>query len=198
MWRGDIQLSSRVVYKTPSGKLLAEKELRYLAKRQSAPAFRFVRAGTGQSEEARWVKGKLELRTRESSDSEAEVARIPASGTLVVDAGFDNAVRGSWDRLRKGKKLTFRFAVPAQHDWFTLSLERVRVVKRKGRRVLCLRMEPEAALLSLFTDEVLLYYDMQKRYLVEYVGISNITDADGDTQEVRIVFDPPRREARTP
>lgn len=105
---------------------------------------------------------------------------------LVVDAGFDNYVRQRWSELAQGDTVRFPFLVVGRD-----SPVRMKASRREGNvcdgGALCVTVTLDAWLLSVLVAPIELVYDDEKR-LTQYRGISNIRDAEGRSQNVRIDY----------
>jgi hypothetical protein len=105
---------------------------------------------------------------------------------LVVDAGFDNYVRQRWAELAEGETVRFPFLVVGRDSPIKMKASRTeRVACNDG--ALCLTVTLDAWLLSMLVSPIELVYDNEKR-LTQYRGISNIRDAQGRSQNVRIEY----------
>lgn len=115
---------------------------------------------------------------------------IPASqnDNLVIDAGFDNFVRNSWDELNDGKQISFPF-LPAGFDK-PLNMRALRSDKIDCEaEQLCLDIEMDSWILAMIVDPIELSYLRSNKRLLHFSGISNIRDEDGETQSVDIHYE---------
>jgi hypothetical protein len=115
---------------------------------------------------------------------------IPASqsGTLVIDAGFDNFVRGSWNELKDGAQISFPFLPAGFDDPLNMKVLRSNKVECEAEQ-LCLDIELDSWLLALIIDPIELSYSISDKRLQRFSGISNIRDEDGKTQNVDIHYE---------
>ena len=115
---------------------------------------------------------------------------IPASQSdaLVIDAGFDNFVRSSWEALNDGKQISFPF-LPAGFDK-PLDMRALRSEKIDcDPKQLCLDIELDSWLLAMIVDPIELSYSRSNKRLLHFSGVSNIKDEDGETQSVDIHYE---------
>ena len=115
---------------------------------------------------------------------------IPASqnDNLVIDAGFDNFVRRSWDELNDGKKISFPF-LPAGFDK-PLNMRALRSDTIDcDPKQLCLDIEMDSWILAMIVDPIELSYLRSSKRLLHFRGMSNIRDEDGETQSVDIHYE---------
>lgn len=106
---------------------------------------------------------------------------------LVIDAGFDHFVRANWDDLQAAERIKFRF-LPAGRD-AALNMVAQRAVRTNCAATdLCLKIAIDSRLFGLFVPPILLTYDRPSRRLMRFRGLSNITDAQGDSLNVDIEY----------
>lgn len=115
---------------------------------------------------------------------------IPASqgGSLVIDAGFDNFVRGSWNELKEGQHISFPFLPAGFEQPLNMKVLRSNKVECAAEQ-LCLEIELDSWLLALIIDPIELSYSISDKRLQHFSGISNIRDEDGQTQNVDIHYE---------
>ena len=105
----------------------------------------------------------------------------------VVDAGFDNFVRESWNLLERDGTLEFPFLVPGRDRPLNMQARTINGEACDGN-VLCLQVRPRSWPLGLLVEPILLTYDRENRRLLRYQGVSNIRDAGGNMQKVDIHY----------
>ena len=106
---------------------------------------------------------------------------------LVVDAGFDNFVRGKWDNFSRGESVKFPFLV-AGFDKPLNMLAEAADQQGCGESELCLKIELDSWVLGLLVDPIQLSYSRQGRRLLRFSGVSNIRAEDGGTLDVDIHY----------
>jgi hypothetical protein len=115
---------------------------------------------------------------------------IPASQSdiLVIDAGFDNFVRRSWDELSDGQQISFPF-LPAGFDK-PLNMKALRSEKVECEaEQLCLDIKLDSWLLAMIVAPIELSYSRSNKRLLHFSGMSNIRDEEGETQNVDIHYE---------
>jgi len=206
--------STKVVveYRDLSVMLMAEKKLDY-ASGQLSPSviqndFRNgeLRAASKQviSGQPEQVVVDVEYRPPNSNDlKESRInlssGKIPAGDvvneprSLVIDAGFDYAVRNNWNTLYEGKAAKFSFVSPLHGQAFNLSIRRSnrktcsQKVYDKNTEV-CYLVKPSSAIISWFVKPIELVYEISSKQLRVFAGEVNITNADGKTQRAVIEY----------
>src|SRR4249919_114988 len=110
-----------VVYLCPDGRAFGRKQVDY-RRSASAPAFRFDDARSGYAEGLREAAG---ARVFFRPAGGVEKSALLASKRLVVDAGFDEFIRGLWPALTGGAAVPLDFALPARLQSMGFSVRRV-------------------------------------------------------------------------
>ncbi len=181
------QLAERsVTYVDAEGRLIAEKEVRYGAD-PAAPSFEMTDFRIGLSESAEVGPDEVALASGDS-DGGASPRRVRRPKGAVIDAGFDAFMRERFAEIAAGEPLEFEFAVPAARRFFKFELLPQGRVEYQGREALLVKMRPASLLLRLALDPIDLVYGLDGR-LLEFRGLANVCDEDGDRYKARIVFD---------
>ena len=175
-----------VEYRSPDRQLLGTKSLDFQAA-PWAPAFQQIDLRTGELTFARWQGSSLTLGYRESRQSETRQEKV-ATKALVADAGFDNFIRAHWNDLLGDREKSFAFAVPTRLDTLTLVAQRRACEGASAAETVCFRVKPDNWFFAMLVDPIDLKYDASSRQLLQFQGLSNITDADGDPQVVTIRY----------
>lgn len=187
-WRDGRPVASEVRYETAEGEIFAEKKIVY-ADEPTAPLFQLVDTRFPFREGATPGSGTVELFSGEADAIERR--RIDLPEQPVIDAGFHALIRREFDRLLAGERVVFDFAVPAEQRFVRFQLEKTGETTFRGRPAVELRMRPANPLLRLLVDPIRVVYGRDRR-LLEFRGISDILDDDGERVRARIVFDYPR------
>ena len=112
-----------------------------------------------------------------------------ATAELVVDAGFDHYMRSSWNLLAQGEPVQFEFLPVGRDDALSMRAEPVEEACPDQR--LCVKVRLDNWLLGALVPPIRLQYDRDNQRLVQYLGISNLRDSDGNSQQVRIDYSYP-------
>jgi len=187
-WRGDRLVERTVTYEDAAGRLIARKRVEY-GDDSAQPSFEMNDLRTGLRESARVANGSVELFSGEPTDDSGAV-RVTLPESAVIDAGFDAFVRQKFPRIARGERLDFEFAVPAMGRFFRFQLRPQGEIAYGRQPAIAVRMVPASRLLRLLLDPIDLVYDRDGR-LLEFRGLSNVTDEEGDRYKARIVFDYP-------
>lgn len=177
------------VYRDVTGVQIAERTVEYVADR-FVPIFRFEDKRSGYVEGAEHVDGDVRLFSREAKGDEVREKVISIPSPAVVDAGFNDFVQAHWDDMMAGKTMKMHFGVPSRLDYFRFRLYRVEEKLVDGKQAVVVRCEVDNMFLRWLVDPITLTYDEKSRRMVSYEGISNVSDEQGNSHLVRIVFDP--------
>lgn len=182
-WAGTIR------YVSPSGDVLAEKALDFSQDRY-IPLMRTIYRQTGYEERITRVDaGSVTMETlREGKSTIRQVQRAPL---MAADSGFHAFIQAQLDELVAGNTVQLNFGVIAQHSSFKFRIRRTGLQAGGEQQRLQLVAEPDS-LLRMLIDPLRLVYDARSRDLLEYEGLSNITDPQtGKPARVRIVYEFP-------
>lgn len=188
----ELDLPTRVEYRTPDGTVIAEKTVDYSVD-TSAPAisqtdFRndaVIRTSHSGSDVA------LEFRAHDSDNLQRTTVR--RRDGLIIDAGFDPFVRDNWDRLANGRRITTDFLVPARMDTVRIGISKTddSDCDADAQQIHCFVIRP-AGLLRVagwFVDPILIAYAPDTQRLLMFHGLSNLRDDAGETRNVLIQYE---------
>jgi hypothetical protein len=190
--------AERVVYRSPGGRLLAEKRLDY-AGHPFAPRFELSMASSPYREGLRADRDGLKAFYRPVSGGRTFTELLEAPDDLVADSGFDRVVSERFRALKEGRTLTFDFLVPGRLTTYPFRVQPVGDTEVLGEPALHLRMEPASLLLRWLSEPVEVFYHRDNGRLLRYVGPTNLRTPAGDNPRVRVDFpaEPPADERLT-
>ena len=175
-------LTSHTKYFDPQGKLIAEMKSDY---RQSLmmPTYVFEdhRLGTKEGLELRDKKYYI---FNENSEKKREEKVIENPKGIFSCQGWHYYIVENMDMI-ESKDLSLNLLFPSKLDYYNFDLQKQ---SSKGS-ILELRLEFSNWFVRLFAPRLDLTYDSQKKKLLSYIGPSNILDAEGDIQYVKVVYD---------
>ncbi|MBE1161937.1 hypothetical protein [Dyella acidiphila] len=174
------QRTRLVLYRCPSGQPFARKWVRGAAS-ASDPDFDLVDARTGYREGVSGPPGARKVYVQVNDHSPLRSAPLEMPVNAVIDAGFDAYVRDHFDSLDPQARLAF--LVPSRLGYMDLRL--TDTSSAAGRRHIRLSLD---TWYGFAAPSINLTYDTADRRLVQFKGISNIHDASGGSQTVRIEF----------
>lgn len=190
-WNGGELVGGEVVYRDAEGTVFARKKLSF-ERGLFAPSFRMIDERDGFEEGADWTSEGLRLFASRGSDGRSKLIEEPPS-TAVIDAGFHRFMQSLLPQLRAGESGEFSFAVPSFGRFLRFKVEVVErepAIRPAGEspELIRLRMIPANALIRLLAEPIELLYDSKGR-LLEFRGVTNIPDNEGERHLARIVFD---------
>ncbi len=135
----------------------------------------------------------IDVRYRKPNKEKTKTANLAVSDKLVIDAGFDQAIRQSWDSLSKGEKVKMDFLSPVHLRKIALTIEMKEGEECSRQQYdqvsqACFLIHPSNVLLNLFVQPLALIYDKQSQRLLVYKGNVNITAEDGSTLKAVIQY----------
>jgi hypothetical protein len=130
---------------------------------------------------------------RKPNSEEVKSTVISLKDMIVIDAGFDEAVKEYWYTLTRGEKLIIDFLSPVHLRTFKLTVKQSNTescYKEPYNRETqaCFLIRPSNMVLNLFVKPLALIYDLEAKRLLRFKGDVNVTDAQGDTQNAVIQY----------
>ncbi|MEO0443515.1 MAG: hypothetical protein AAFZ92_07210 [Pseudomonadota bacterium] len=138
-------------------------------------------------------QSQLTIQYRKANTDETSTSQLAFSDSLVIDAGFDAAVRQQWNALVNGEAIQVDFVSPVHLKSFKLSIVQSQSRKCKQQlsgndQGLCFLIRPANALARLFVKPLVLIYDQSSQRLLSYTGSVNITSLEGASKRARIEY----------
>lgn len=193
-------LRGRIDYYLPDGRRLGSKPLDF-SRDPYVPLFRLDLPLSGYQEGISEVDGNaFTLERRDGAQARIERKTLERDGPTCADSGFHAFLVAHFDRLIKGETQNLRLAVAGSLDQFKFRARRVEDTVFENRPAVRFRIEPDS-LLRFVVDPLQLTYDPRTKTLLEYRGISNISDPQtGKLYVARIVYPskPPEDVAKLP
>lgn len=178
-----------VLYKCPDGPPFARKRVAGGAD-AVAPDFELEDGRDGYREGVRSQGGNRVVFYREKTGAAEKSVPLPANNGAVIDAGFDAYVRRHWDDLSEAQDLRIPFLVPDHLGYLDLKLGAAGEATENGVAVRRLRMRLDAWY-GFVAPTLQITYTVADRRLLRFEGVSNVRDAAGKNQRVRIEFPQP-------
>lgn len=185
---GEVQVD----YLDPQGKKFATKTLVFQGEPYQ-PTFVMQDFRDNETISVQFEKARLVMRHKDNNGPRQKI--ILEHAGMVIDAGFDSYIQLKWDDLLKGKILKFEFALPTKLSSLTLDVEKIDPSwspvynKEYGDSWIYFRLQPAKKWISVFADPIHLAYDPNGKYLMRFYGRSNLDDARGIPQDVRIEYE---------
>ncbi len=185
-----------VSYRCPNGKVFARKRVQ-ASRLPSAPQFALEDKRLDYVEGLEVGAENLSVYVKQAGRAErkTEVLTDPPAD-LVADAGFDVLVRDNWEALVAGETVHFHFLVPSRLEYLKFKVKQVSEEKIGDREARTFRLAL-GGLLGLVVSGIDVSYDTENRTILQFAGLSNVRDPDGDNYVVRLDFPPAERIPQT-
>lgn len=186
-WKNGRHFYSVVRYKAPDGRTLAEKKI-YFDRNAEKPYYTLKDLRDGYVEGLKYAGGSVNLFSRRTNKEEIREKTVKIPGPAVYDGGFDYFIRGNFEKLMQKKPVSFNFAVPIELDYFKFRVVYHKEEIIRDRKAVTFRMEPNNLIIRQLVSPIYISYDMERKRLLRYKGISNVNDANGKSYKARIEF----------
>lgn len=177
---------STTEYSDDSGKIIGLLESDY-SQSLSAPTHTMKDFRAKNQHGLRHIGEELELFNQDEGKKE-ETKRLSPSefkGKLVVAAqGLHYYLLQHFDEVLKQGKLDLAFLIPGRLDAYNFYLKVVRKTEDDAE----LEILIDNWFLRLFAPKLRLFYDLKKRRLLRYQGLSNMKNTNGDMMNVEIEY----------
>lgn len=183
----DKLVSSKVRYLRPdSDEILAELEINY-APSQILPNSKFQDLRTSRVNEISWIEEeqKIKVSSREDKDSDLKSTTIDVSQNLLSAHGINNFIRQNFDELSKeGASKKFKFVVPIRQEAYDFKV----LPSKINETEVVFTIKVNNWFIRMFAPEIRLVFDKETKRIIRFEGLSNITKADGETQDVIVKY----------
>ncbi len=175
-----------VLYRRPDGEIFAHKTLDFRPD-LFVPGFHTRIPELGYEEGLRHEDGKLLLFRRKNGTARMQSKILETQGDSAADAGFHPYVQQNIARLLGGERLDFRFIAAGNLGAVTFKAQRIEDREFEGQPAVQFKVRV-GSFIGLFVDPLYLVYDPDTRQLLEYRGLTNMRDAQGDAIAARIIY----------
>ena len=179
--KGDRVITSLTEYISPADQLIATMESDY-SRNLSMPTYVFEDLRRGYREGLRDENGEYII-FKKTKDGDEEREAITNTEDVFSCQGWHYYLVNNPAVLER-ENVELNLILPSELKAFPFEIQRVR---SEGDRVEAV-LELNHWLFRYFAPTLQLVYDSKSRKLVEYRGISNILDSEGNRQDVRIVY----------
>jgi hypothetical protein len=161
-----------VAYTDPGGAPLANKQVDYNC-RTTAPSFTLIDQVSGVKEGVNWTQDLLES----YQDDEVTKLEVP-NGPTIIDAGFDNAIKSSWDTLMKGEKVAYHYLFARDNKFLKLRFLKSdppeKLENEISSDVVFFRIAANNLIFRMLSSPIYVGYDRNTQDLKYYFGPSNL------------------------
>ena len=174
-------VASLTEYLSPAGEVIATMESDY-SRSVSMPTYVFEDRLRGYREGLRIEDGEYVVFKQGRGGAEEKKA-VTETEDVFSCQGWHYFLVDNLDAIERGD-IELNLILPSQLKALPFEIQKVR---SSGDRVEAV-LELDHWLYRYFAPSLRLVYDKKSKKLVEYTGVSNILDADGKRQDVRIVY----------
>jgi hypothetical protein len=175
---------SETRYLNKDGKLIASLNCDY-SKDYSLPDFVFTDERTGYWERVEVNKDKINIKFKESLNSEVEQETLERESGMSGSQGLNQFIVTKLPELKKGESVKTDFLIPSR---FTSVGMNVSADKIDGDNVK-VKISLSSVILNIFAPKMVVTYNEKTGRLLRYEGKSNIKSEDGDLLDVIIKYD---------
>lgn len=184
---GTSQEKRVVLYReTEAAAPFARKLLTYGADR-ARPEFQFADARSGYDESVSRQGSRWQIRAQAGARASVRSESLALEDVSVIDAGFDEFVRGNWAALQAGKAVDAPFLVPSRLDAYAFRVRKTGGTRIGGAEATVIKLSLAGALGWFVSDLEVVYRDSDRK-LLRYRGLTNIRNAAGKLLEAQIDF----------
>ncbi|WP_422134291.1 hypothetical protein [Endozoicomonas sp. ALD040] len=180
-------LSHHVVYKETDGSIFASKTIDY-SDSYIAPDIIQTNQRNGELIKTEFVDDAIKVSYRTSFGADTQQSDIAFSADLVIDAGFDHYIRLNWDALIAEKETVIQYLIPSHQRKIDLRIKTVECKKDLKKTHICFNIAADSWLYRMLSSSLTLSYGKQSQKLMIFSGRSNISDKNGDYQDVTIRY----------
>jgi hypothetical protein len=168
--------SGVTTYFDAQGREIARKTLDFSAHRTvpvyrlDMPALRYTEGISGIDNKTRQAQAY-----KHDGDKQAREALPLDDGPVAADEGFNQLLVDQLASLRQGETLRFGLIAAGHTQRFKFRASKVDEQVQGGQATLRLLVEPDS-MLRMVVPPIALSYDLQRKRLLSYVGVSNLID----------------------
>jgi hypothetical protein len=152
------------------------------SKSVSLPTYEFIDHRTKYREGLRYKDGKYVIYYQKPNEKE-ESNVLKENDSVFSCQGWHYYLINNLETLEKDD-IALNLVLPSELDFYSFKIQQV---NSSGSKIVA-NLKLANWFLRIFAPKLRLVYDKNQKKLVEYEGISNILDKDGDRQEVTIYY----------
>lgn len=180
-------VSSETLYHSPKNELIAVLKADY-SKNLSTPDYTFQDFRHQSNHGLRNSESKVILFSQDKGKSEKikELDKEKAQNRVLFGCqGLNYYVLEYAAALQESKKIPIQFLIPGNLDSYNFEMA---VQKVNADGILEIEIDIDNFFLRLFTPTLKVKYDLQKKRIIGYSGLSNLSDEKGGLQNVVITY----------
>ena len=153
-----------------------------------SPYYTLTDYRNGAYESVRYTNGAYLIEYKENKDEKTVLKSITAPSPVVVDGGFNYFVKQEWEKLMRGEIVLFNYISTARQDYYRFQLTIKKNNPSLQNEQVIVIMEPTNYILRALLDPIYITYNKKTKRIIEYSGISNIKDRNGETQVATLTY----------
>lgn len=157
--------------------LIAKRTLDF-SKSKTQPHYTLNDYRMGLKEEVSNQNGNFTIVYQENSQAPLIRKEIKVPEPAIVDGGFNFFVKQKWALLLNGGTAHFNYVSTERQAYYRFQISISEINENKGTVII--KMEPVNYFLRVLLDPILITYNRETRRIIDYKGISNIKNKDGD------------------
>jgi len=177
----------QVVYKEANGQVFAKKNIDY-SNSFIAPDILQDNSRNGELIKTELRENKYRVSYRENFDQTIQRSDIRSSENFVIDAGFDHYIRLNWDVLISDKETVIQYLIPSHLKSIDLRITQAACKDEADDSRICFIVAADNWLYRMLSSSLFLSYDKQHKRLMTFSGRSNISDKNGNYQDITIHY----------
>jgi hypothetical protein len=178
---------SWVIYTDDEGNQIAGKTNNF-SHDSYMPDFTLKNYLTGHSESVIMTGDEYLVSFSRKFNAKLKEKTIQKSTNGIIDAGFDNSIISSWDKLIKNEVIEKNFLIPSLTRYIKFRIYQSNIIESDGSKLRVINIEPANFIARAFAGTTSLSYDYSAPVLREYNGISNMRDVSGNNFDVVIKY----------
>ncbi|RJS93747.1 hypothetical protein D3260_06680 [Salinisphaera sp. Q1T1-3] len=176
-----------VTYVGRQGQVIARKHMDF-STNPTVPVYEMTVPRTGYEEGIRHQGDTWTMFKRASADAKPQTQNFTIDPPMAADSGFNQLVQQNFSALTSGKTVHFKFAAAGRLSVIDLKASQTGTPTFEGRPAVQFTAKLDMFLVNRFVQSLKLTYDPDTKRLLEYEGIGNIPDDDGDVYPVRVSY----------
>jgi hypothetical protein len=176
-----------VVYRDKNLIVIADKKVDF-SKSTLHPDYKMEDKKSGRIESCTKIGNDFSLSFKKNKNEVLKSKTIAVPSPAVCDAGFSNVVKENFDKLLKGESVVINMIVPERFDYYSFRYTKVKNVKFSGKDAVLIKMESDNYIIRQLVDPMYLTFDVSTRKLLQYEGVSSISNEKGERYVVKLVY----------
>ncbi len=178
-------IKSLTEYIDPDGKVIGSLRSDYTHS-LSAPEF-ILRDGRNQSLQGiHWQQNKVEMFSRERPGKRVSTRALSSDSrdVMISGPGLFYFVAKNMEKIISSDGLSFKYIIPGRLEAFDFLIKPLAHNDQQAE----FEVKIKSWLMRIFSPRLKLIYDVKKRRLLSFEGLSNIRDSEGEMMSVDIQY----------